>query len=216
MEQILELISREYLDVAILKLIGGIFLGSALGIITIYFASLNEYKFLRDKNHLLLGLILPPIGFVIVYVIGSNLALSLGMIGALSIVRFRTPIRSSYELVIYFLLLTIGISLKVNFFISIIITIFSVTCFLSFFYFPKKLQKKFFDQDLNNKFVLLVEFGFSEEIERRIINFQNLVSLAKNKDGVLSANFNFKTKIELEEFLEIYKDKILTYEIFNS
>ena len=148
MDQILEFISRQYEELKILMLLIGIFLGSFLGALTIYFASLNDYKFLRDKNHLLLGLILPPIGFIIVYVIGSNLALSLGMIGALSIIRFRTPVRSSYELTVYFLLLTIGIALKVNFLISMLLTFFSISCFALFYLLPANFQSKIFDKKL--------------------------------------------------------------------
>jgi hypothetical protein len=36
------------------------------------------------------------------------------MIGALSIVRFRTPVKNPFELVIFFALITIGISMSVN------------------------------------------------------------------------------------------------------
>ena len=66
---------------------------------------------------------MPIIGLTITTVIGSNIALSLGMIGALSIVRFRTPIRSPYELVLYFSLLTVGIAAKVDLSITIILII---------------------------------------------------------------------------------------------
>ena len=53
--------------------------------------------------------LLPIITFAITSVISGNIALSLGMIGALSIVRFRNPVRSSFELVIFFLMLSLGI-----------------------------------------------------------------------------------------------------------
>ena len=36
------------------------------------------------------------------------------MVGALSIVRFRHPVKNSLELVIYFALITVGISAGVN------------------------------------------------------------------------------------------------------
>jgi hypothetical protein len=42
--------------------------------------------------------LLPQIAFVITKVISGNIALSLGMIGALSIVRFRHPVKSPLEL----------------------------------------------------------------------------------------------------------------------
>ena len=61
-------------------------------------------------------LILPITSFIITKVIAGNIALSLGMVGALSIVRFRHPVRSPFELVIYFVLIaqgiTYGVSLK--------------------------------------------------------------------------------------------------------
>ena len=65
-------------------------------------------------HYLITFLLLPPITFVITNVISNNLALSLGMIGALSIVRFRSPVKNPLELVIFFSLITIGISFGVN------------------------------------------------------------------------------------------------------
>ena len=49
---------------------------------------------LGGKTHI--GSILPLIGltvFLVIVVVKSSLALSLGLVGALSIVRFRTPIK---------------------------------------------------------------------------------------------------------------------------
>jgi len=47
-------------------------------------------------------------------VIATNLYLSLGMIGALSIVRYRTPVKSQYELALYFAFICIGIIIGVK------------------------------------------------------------------------------------------------------
>jgi|TARA_B100001971_G_C17935505_1_gene404935 hypothetical protein len=55
---------------------------------------------------------LPVIGFVITKLISNSIALSLGMIGALSIIRFRNPVKNPLELVIFFALLTIGIGMS--------------------------------------------------------------------------------------------------------
>ena len=59
-------------------------------------------------------LLLPVIAYIITKTIAGNIALSLGMIGALSIVRFRHPVKSALELIIYFDLITIGISTSVR------------------------------------------------------------------------------------------------------
>ena len=59
-------------------------------------------------------MVLPVITYIITKTISGNIALSLGMIGALSIVRFRHPVKSALELVMYFALITIGIAMAVD------------------------------------------------------------------------------------------------------
>ncbi len=62
------------------------------------------------KNFVLLGLIT----FLIITIVKSSLALSLGLIGALSIVRFRAAIKEPEELVYLFLVIGIGLGLGAN------------------------------------------------------------------------------------------------------
>ena len=59
-------------------------------------------------------LLLPILTYVITSVISGNIALSLGMVGALSIVRFRNPVRSPLELSVYFGAITMGIAASVS------------------------------------------------------------------------------------------------------
>ena len=73
-----------------------------------------QQKWVNTLHYLITYLLLPPIAFVITNVISNNLALSLGMLGALSIVRFRNPVKNPLELVIFFGLLTLGISFAVH------------------------------------------------------------------------------------------------------
>ena len=59
-----------------------------------------------------LGNILPllaGITFLVITIVKSSLALSLGLVGALSIVRFRSPIKEPEELVYIFLAIAIGL-----------------------------------------------------------------------------------------------------------
>lgn len=65
---------------------------------------------LTAKNHV--GTILPILAavvFLVITVVKSSLALSLGLVGALSIVRFRTPIKEPEELVYLFVAIGIGL-----------------------------------------------------------------------------------------------------------
>ena len=58
--------------------------------------------------------LLPILTYIITSVISGNIALSLGMVGALSIVRFRNPVRSPLELSVYFGSITMGIAAAVS------------------------------------------------------------------------------------------------------
>jgi hypothetical protein len=60
-----------------------------------------------SRNLLLLSLIV----MLIITVVKSSLALSLGLVGALSIVRFRTPIKEPEELTYIFLAIAVGLGL---------------------------------------------------------------------------------------------------------
>jgi len=76
----------------------------------------------------------PMVVTMVIMIISGNLILSLGMVGALSIVRFRTPIKDPVDLVFIFWAIAIGIGNGVSYFsITIIgsiimtITIFALT-----------------------------------------------------------------------------------------
>ena len=58
-------------------------------------------SWVKGYHFLITYLLLPNIAFVITTTIANNIALSLGMIGALSIVRFRHPVKSPLELTIF-------------------------------------------------------------------------------------------------------------------
>ena len=84
--------------------------------------------------------------YIITTVISGNIALSLGMVGALSIVRFRNPVRSPLELCVYFAVITMGITAAVSLF-RLIFFNFSIFSYIPLFlisYIFKKILKKFF------------------------------------------------------------------------
>ena len=97
--------------------------------------------------------LLPIITYAITSVISGNLALSLGMVGALSIVRFRNPVRSPFELSIYFLLISLGVCASVN--IQWLIFLGFSSCIVLFLlelfrsYYLKKFNKNLFTASFN-------------------------------------------------------------------
>jgi hypothetical protein len=84
------------------------------GLLLRFSLSLTGQAWARSHAQTVSFMILPVITYVITKTISGNIALSLGMIGALSIVRFRHPVKSALELIIYFDLITIGIATSVR------------------------------------------------------------------------------------------------------
>ena len=123
MGHILQTLPSKLSDDPLVNLIYLIPLGALLGIlISLSHSSGNIW--LRQRNYMMLSTILPVVALVITVSISSNIFLSLGIIGALSIIRYRTPIKSPYELALLFSFITVGISLGVDI---------RYACFLTFF-----------------------------------------------------------------------------------
>jgi hypothetical protein len=55
-----------------------------------------------------------PTMVLVISIVRSSLALSLGLVGALSIVRFRTPIKEPEELIYLFVAIAVGLGLGAN------------------------------------------------------------------------------------------------------
>jgi len=98
-------------------------------------------------SHTVTIVFLPVITFFVTKVISGDIALSLGMVGALSIVRFRNPVRSPLELTVYFTCITSGIAASVHlrwllyFLISLVVVVL-ILIIVSKIY--KILNKNFF------------------------------------------------------------------------
>ena len=172
-----------------------------------------SYKWLRNNFNLYVGITLPIIGLVITTVIGSNIALSIGMLGALSIVRFRTPIRTPYELVHYFSLLTIGISAKVDLSITVVLIILlSILPFL-----VKKFSTfKFNKSQREGKLMLNFQGTMNEDDLKKIINTKHLKNYSvkvEKSDLNISGLATFENNNEKDIFLNEWSTKITNYNV---
>lgn len=91
------------------SLIFNLFLGAGFSyILSIHYIRLGR----THSNRAELAQVLPFIALttlLVITVVKSSLALSLGLVGALSIVRFRTPIKEPEELAYLFLSIAIGL-----------------------------------------------------------------------------------------------------------
>lgn len=112
-------------------------------VVTIFNVSLHQQNWIRTFSGSMTLILLPIVTYSITSVISGNIALSLGMIGALSIVRFRNPVRSSFELAIFFFMISLGICAAVDLrwvFVlgasvnAIIFAVYIVNNFLAFYF----------------------------------------------------------------------------------
>jgi Domain of unknown function (DUF4956) len=80
---------------------------------------------------------------LIITVVKSSLALSLGLVGALSIVRFRTPIKEPEELAYLFIAIALGLGLGANQLVATVVAgIFILTMIVAIKQFAGRARRK--------------------------------------------------------------------------
>ena len=149
-------------------------------------------------------MILPVITYVITKTITGNIALSLGMIGALSIVRFRHPVKSALELIMYFDLITIGIATSVRtkwaiqLILCTIIIIIAVKIVQKIY---QKFGKSFYNVSFNEGTAVNSIEVFAKEKIDLIENDNNLISLySDTTQGEVVYRLTFDNKDQLNSF----------------
>ena len=131
------------------------FIYQLINILLLFFLSItlriilekSGQSWIKTKSHTATLTILPIVTYIITKVISGNIVLSLGMVGALSIVRFRNPVRSPLELTLYFTSITMGIAASVNskYLLLLVFSIYLVSFLLfSISHFSKTYFKKQF------------------------------------------------------------------------
>ena len=131
------------------------FIATLLSLILAYvvkFTYIKVGRALNDKDYFSDTFIpLAIVTTLVITVIKFSLALSLGLVGALSIVRFRAAIKEPEELVYLFLVISIGLANGANqFLLAIIATVIIVTFLLIRSYYQSKSKSSLqFNADAN-------------------------------------------------------------------
>lgn len=133
---------------------GNFFIAILVSLILAYIVKLTYIKVgraLNDKDYFSDTFIpLAIITTLVITVIKFSLALSLGLVGALSIVRFRAAIKEPEELVYLFFIISIGLSNGANQFLLSIIATFIIILFLLIRnFFQNKDNKENYTSDSN-------------------------------------------------------------------
>tara|TARA_B100001564_G_C20443585_1_gene580065 strand:- start:11 stop:667 length:657 start_codon:yes stop_codon:yes gene_type:complete len=187
-------------------------ISTILGFLLNFFLSLAGFNWLKTMNQRLIYIIFPPAMSVISWTIAGNLGLSLGMIGALSIVRFRTPVKSPVELVFYFVLIVIGISITVApIYTLLIFVLASLAPFLfKYLYNLGDSYYEFSENETELSRISLANFVLNGEEKNVLKSIKNmnykLLDLKSNEDDTINLSFevlNLENYEDLKSQLKI-------------
>lgn len=106
---------------------------------------------------------------LIISIVKSSLALSLGLVGALSIVRFRTPIKEPEELAYLFISIAIGLGLGANQTLNTIIASLIILLMMSF------IKKRMNLSILSKDYYLSIDID-NNNLEGELSNITKIVS----------------------------------------
>ena len=182
------------------------------GLVLRFSLSITGQNWVKTYQQTIAFLILPVVTYVITKTITGNIALSLGMIGALSIVRFRNPVKSALELVMYFVLITIGIAASVNMDFAYILV---STCLvviggtrLSQFILKKFFSRPFYNVSFNEGMSLnTIEIYSSKSMEdvEKNQNIKNMLVIKDSNEYIY--RLSFENSKELNNFKESIKER---------
>lgn len=175
---------------------------------------LNYWRSLSDKNQISSNIVLLTLIItIIITAVKSSLALSLGLEEALSIVRFRTPIKDPEELIFLFICIAIGLSLGAfQFWFATIGFIFIIIVILVKSQLSNQIRQNNFFLSLNKKdfdvqkFVENSEKVFDSIVLKKIEENNNQKEIIFNMRLKKSVSFN-----DLDEYLKSYGIKDYTY-----
>ncbi len=193
---------------------GNFFIAILLSLVLAYIVKLTYIKVgraLNDKDYFSDTFIpLAIITTLVITVIKFSLALSLGLVGALSIVRFRAAIKEPEELVYLFFIIAIGLANGANqFSLSIIATIIILTfLFIRNIYKSKKVNNGNLISDSNILSVNVLnndKKSIDEIINQLKSNFKYLKLKSANIEKT-SSNYVFWYESDSENVEKILKN----------
>jgi len=174
----------------------------------VYILTHDGYSYSKSYVHsiVLVGVIIS----LIMIIIGSNIARAFALVGAMSIVRFRNPVKDSRDLVFIFSAIAIGMACGTKFYLfAIIFLIIFCTLLIAFKYF------RFGDLAHKSYVIKIVSNKDRRDILSSIFNNttkQNtIISVESNNEDnteILIYEFELKNKLSYSEVLMEIENKV--------
>jgi len=191
-QQIEEFFLNSAVEISITNFLFAIILASVLAFL-VKVVYIKTSKSLNDKEHF--SEIFVPLAIIttlVITVVKFSLALSLGLVGALSIVRFRAAIKEPEELVFLFFVIGIGLAAGANqFFVAIVSTF--VTLIILF------LRKVYNDKKNDNSFTETSTNILQIQIEGKDYNIDEILNNIKKNVSYLNLK-SFSSENEFTQF----------------
>lgn len=166
-------------SISLRDVIGNLLVALLCGII-ISLVYRHTYKGLNYSASFAVSLImLTMITSIVIMVIGNNLARAFGMVGAMSIIRFRTAVKDATDIMFIFFALTIGLACGVKMYaVALVGTIFINAVFIL-------LHMLDFGMIKRKEYLLQILFSTSEinheDLDRTIKYFVTRYKLVNNR-----------------------------------
>ena len=190
----------------LLSLICSVILCFLIQLTFVKFASTLSSRSQFAKNFVILGITT----CIIIMIVKNSIALSLGLVGALSIVRFRAAIKEPEELIYLFLVIAVGLGcgagqLK----ITVIGTLFSLILIYLYYKFYNKLDIR--KSEVTNLSIIIndkLNGNYINDITKSIMDFSSqleFISLSHTEDETI---LNFDIKSDSFENITKITDKL--------
>ena len=221
MEFLEEFLSVTDTQISIIGLILGLLLTALLsmilgGIYTRYGSTLSNRR-VFSRNFMLIALTT----MLVITIVKSSLALSLGLVGALSIVRFRSAIKEPEELAYLFISIAAGLGLGANQTIPTVLSIIIILAIMSLVKLGKNSTKEknmFITIEhnvLNGKTADNIINNFNKIIENEVgrYDLRRLDVRKETIDATYLININNMTALEniVKKFQDLYPGISITY-----
>ncbi len=175
-------------------------------LVYVKFSTTLSDKLEFSKNFVILGLATT----LVITIVKSSLALSLGLVGALSIVRFRAAIKEPEELVYLFLIIATGLGCgSGQITITVLGIILSLIIIIIYSSFIKR--KNFFTDEITNTTIIFDKRISGSEVDKIIKNitiYCNVIKFVSLYSTSSETNLNLEIKVDKFEKLNKISDEI--------
>ena len=175
-------------------------------LVYVKFSTTLSDKLEFSKNFVILGLATT----LVITIVKSSLALSLGLVGALSIVRFRAAIKEPEELVYLFLIIATGLGCgSGQITITVLGIILSLIIIIIYSSFIKR--KNFFTDEITNTTIIFDKRISGSEVDKIIKNitiYCNEIKFVSLYSTSSETNLNLEIKVDKFEKLNKISDEI--------